>query len=550
VRTTAVAVLSTRRARSLLLLGAILGLLAEQKIPFTEEAYGPLPDGGYYMNIAQHVRDGDGLITDLSLAHKGAPSLPHPTDMYPLWPLVYGYASRVFPIEPTGHWLPTIFYFVTLLVGFRWASELFDRDLVPRTVPGFHAGHLFVLMMGLNGEFFRYTSYPYTEGLTYAVVLLGLWRMNRLWERPSLRSGVEIGVWMGLATLCRKQLFLMLLAAVPVLVGAAVFARSNRRRFAWTGAGVLGGFALLAVPHYLYMSSFLPNMTPASFLRWDQNQHTDALTRLKTLRPAKTVGDYLRDRWQGVPIAFGTTTSSYTPQYHTFQYALPAAVPLALGAAVAYLRSGVLPVVRGLFEPGFLRYTYLFVFGVAGVLSIHTMHMYPDASGEWMFAGRHAITSLFLIFLANVALFSTPRFPGPAIGAFLLCSSVWLGIGRIDQWEKTQQGDENPRPSEFTSWINDERAKRGKLTIAMRQPQTLAHFTPGVGYHWFGDRTPFKDICAMTARLGVDYVALTRRSAYKRHPTFKTAFELVHEVPAGQFFRAVTGGPCAPPPAP
>ncbi len=58
-------------------------------------------DGGYYTNVAQHVRDGDGLETRVSLYHKAYSYFPHPTAVQPLWPLGR-YVPRLRPSQVAG----------------------------------------------------------------------------------------------------------------------------------------------------------------------------------------------------------------------------------------------------------------------------------------------------------------------------------------------------------------------------------------------------------------------------------------------------------------
>ena len=54
-------------ARSLVFLLLILAALAAYKLNYTAHIFKTQIDGGYYTDIAQHVRDGQGLTTDVSL---------------------------------------------------------------------------------------------------------------------------------------------------------------------------------------------------------------------------------------------------------------------------------------------------------------------------------------------------------------------------------------------------------------------------------------------------------------------------------------------------
>jgi hypothetical protein len=72
----------------------------------------------------------------------------------------------------------------------------------------------------------------------------------------------------------------------------------------------------------------------------------------------------------------------------------------------------------------------------------------------------------------------------------------------------------------------------------MRQPQPIAPFTEGVGYHWYSSRTRYADVEIMVSRLGADYVILPSRGS----PTFASAagwrkhFRAVGLVPGYRIF--------------
>ncbi|MFW5920460.1 MAG: hypothetical protein ACOCUS_01370, partial [Polyangiales bacterium] len=203
-------------ARQWALLLALLAPLLMWKLERNAHTFHASVDGAYYTNIARHVRDGDGLVTDVSLFHRGFRELPDVAPTYPLWPLVYGYTAKLFPdddIIDVGIGLATLFYFVALLFAFLWGRRLYPEPFFER-FPAFTAGHVVVLVLGLHAEFFEYTSLPYTEGLAYALLMLALWRFKYLFgrgrgaasgplrrPRGGLRAGLEIGVWLGLLEL-------------------------------------------------------------------------------------------------------------------------------------------------------------------------------------------------------------------------------------------------------------------------------------------------------------------------------------------------------------
>jgi hypothetical protein len=65
-------------------------VLAATKLRFMSAAMPWGPDAGFYLNVARHIRDGQGVLTSVSLYHQGMPTLPHPSSIYPLWPWLLG----------------------------------------------------------------------------------------------------------------------------------------------------------------------------------------------------------------------------------------------------------------------------------------------------------------------------------------------------------------------------------------------------------------------------------------------------------------------------
>ncbi|HSA96283.1 MAG TPA: hypothetical protein VLJ16_09540, partial [Acidobacteriota bacterium] len=200
-----------RRAFPIALLGLILLFFASLKIAHNGRPFLTGADGGLYTDIAEHVRDGDGLVTDVSLYNHGYPRFPYPTAIYPAWPLVYGAAARLVPPGVAGTWLPTIGYFVALIFAYLWAAPL--GRAARRPGAWVNPGHALVLFLGLNGKFFAYTSLPFTEGLGFAIFFAGLWRFRKIGGSRSLAHAAEMGVWLAALMLVRSHFLIVALAA-------------------------------------------------------------------------------------------------------------------------------------------------------------------------------------------------------------------------------------------------------------------------------------------------------------------------------------------------
>ncbi len=226
----------------------LLVLLAAPKLLLSASTHDTSIDGGLYTEIAQHVARGEGLVTNVSLYHHGYPSFPHPTAIYPLWPLLYGVFARWFPVPAVGIWLATAFYFTTLCFAFAWGRSLDARELFPAALPGVHVGHVMALVLGLHREFFEFTSWPYTEGLAWTLLMATLWRANRRLERPGLGGGIELGALAALAFLARSQMLLLPVAFGVVALWRLVRDRAERAGWARLLAGLAGACVLLVLP--------------------------------------------------------------------------------------------------------------------------------------------------------------------------------------------------------------------------------------------------------------------------------------------------------------
>jgi hypothetical protein len=516
--------------RGWLLLAVILRLLLYVKLPFTEHSWSPLPDGGTYLDIARHVRDGDGFVTDICLAHQGCPTFPSPTAIYPLWPFVLGHLARHYPLIPMGRWLPTGLYFVSLVAAYLWGRALVPRSLFPRALLGFNAGHVLVFLIALDHEYFRYTSCPYTEGLTWTIIFLALYRFTRLFPRPSALAGVELGAWLALAFLARKQEFILTLAAAPVLLGAIAFVRERRAAYSVMSACAAVAFAIVVWPHYRYLKETTPHFTLGAMLRWDEVQYTKAISPLRTVRPVAGLWRWILDRWSGVSIAFGTETMSYSKQYYAAQWAVLFAVPLLfIKAYRRRTRDDVRAAVAWLRRPEGVSWAYVVVLALAGLLSIHTLHMFKDASGEWVFAARQAMTCVFAIFLALVLLLTEAPSIWVALGTLALCGSIYGGVTDIRAQLVAIEKEQDPPTPAIADWLNKERAEHGRIVVVYRQPQMIAQYTTGVGYHWYDPNLGYKDLTAMFTQLGADYVVASSSAAppFARDPHFSKDFVAV-----------------------
>ncbi len=487
----------------------IVAVIAPFRLVQTAHVRWMLVDGGYYTEVARHVRDGLGLTTHVSLYHMGYENFPHPTPIYPLWPWILGMSARVGDLYQLAHWLPLALSFVALLAAFLFGRALAPGDLF-RRLPGFHAGHLAALMLGLQREFVVYTSLPYTEGIAWSLLFLFAWRLAR--ERGALRmaGAVEAGVWMGLLYLARAQLMV-----VPMALAVAYTLRfalgPDRPRVAAHGAVALGVFGLFLGAWWAHLRAIVPGAGLAALLRFDQNRANDLLAPLDVIVATDGPLAFLADRARGVAVAWGLVPGiGYADAFHTLHWALPVALPFAgLALARALRRDGRAALLARLAAPSAFPWIFLGVLAAGALLSVQLAH--KQYNGEWYFARRQGLVALFAFFLSLWWLLARAGRFGRALGGLVLVSSLWMGVATLWDQAKDRRSETRGRDRHgaLVAWLRD-RADEGGVVVAMdgHLTQRVAWRTRDVGYHWFHEETSYADLLTLTDRLGARYVVL------------------------------------------
>ncbi len=470
-------------------------------------------DGGYYSDIAENVRDGLGLQTDVSIFHQGFPHFPFPTPVYPIWPLVYGLFAHLGPISVVGVWLPTTLFFVILglafAVGRRLAPRLgLERWMGPAGL-GLHGGHAFLLVTALTSELSSATARPYTEGLAYTLVFALFLRAPALWLRLGPLAGLEFGAWLMALFLTRSQLVVVALGAL-VAAPLALWARPRSAiPFVAMALLIIAGVWTIYIG---WVGTFLPDPTLTTYIRFDLARVPSGLSAIPIMVETGSTWDHLVDLAGGFPLAFALydTSTSYFHLHHAFIHALPIAV------GVLAWRWRKLPLLlrfaRTRAAPNALFFT---VSAIGLLLSLHTVHKVYGST--WVFGSRHAIPSLFLVG-TSVLFLLRARSPG-LLGLKVVGFGLLL-VGAYDGWralaleanDQCLNAQKSPAltsyRSQLRSFFESERARLGSLTVAVERPeaQRLAWRTPGVGFHWLSDTTTVGDLALMVHDLGVAYI--------------------------------------------
>ncbi len=469
-------------------------------------------DGSYYMDVADHVRQGLGLSTEVSLYHQGMIGFPHPTPVYPLWPLLLGWVARFSSLDSAAVWLPTFLYFVSLLIGYHWAKSLSDRPIFPGIWDLPHAGHLVVIALGLNDLYFEHSSKPYTEPMAFVFLFVALIRFRGFFGGPTLLRGLEAGFWLALLLLIRSQM----IVTAAGFFGAAglrlLFPPTGepRRRALLGLSGAVAGFGISLLPQILFLRSFIPNAGFRDLLRFDAWQANPRLPVLDLLVQTDGPWGWVVDRSQGFVLAFGeNTTYSYQISCSYYYLALPFLAALLL---VDSLRAGLVTTLTslwtGLRREGFHYGWFLVLFSVGWWLSLHILH--KAYFTEWNFGMRHALPCLFL-FVGCTWKLLTRSDGWRLIGLFLLMTSIRQGLNELPDTKEEQARDDR-------LWARAKRLAKSlppEEIICTSMPTRMGRARADGGVHGiYPDATTVEDLKVLFAApdqggLGCTLLALT-----------------------------------------
>lgn len=481
----------------------------------TEPAFGP--DGSYYYDIAAHVRDGHGLVTDVSLFNAGYEYFPHPTAIYPLWPLLLGLVGRVVPLEVAAIWLPTVFYFAAVVLAYRLARRVAPEPLFPETWPVLHAGHVAAAVTALTNAMFIQTSKPFTEGLGYFLLLLALTRTERCFRAPCGWRGIELGVWFGLVILTRSQLVLGAVAVGVALTWAVL--RFGWRRWLGPALGFASGLAAVLGVQLVHLASFADAPRLVYLLRFDLVREPSELAPLAVMVSPPGVFAWLADRARGVVIAFSGGRMSYFSCFGLWSAALLLAVPFLVLDGWRAVQRRSCGLWAWLHTPANLFKLAYALLAIGGVLSLHTIH--KAMFTPWNFGTRHALTAGFAIVAAILYLARRPVL-GRVVALFLVTASVYFGFWRIGNAPDNARKSNDPpvkwsaaynRP--IVQWLEQRAADEPGLVVVAQdiEAQKLARYTDGVGYHWSYRTTTWTEVEFLFRERGARYLILRHDTA-------------------------------------
>lgn len=508
-----------RRAQALLF-GAMLAGLLLVKLWFNGgrvDEYGI--DGSYYLDLAAHVRDGHGLVSDASLYHSGLPELPHPSPVQPLWPRLLGLSARLLTLPVAAVWVPTFFYFCSLVLAWIWGRQIWDRPVIPvSAVP--HGGHLVAALLALNPEYMEHTSKPYTEGLAFTLFFTFLIRSRACIVAPTARRGLELGAWLGLLLLCRSQM-IVAAAGAGLGLGIRLLVRGDRGATARAGLACAAGFVLVMLPQWLHLRGFVPGLALREMIRFESFQVSTALPRLELLVQRDTLWGWVQDRAKGFPLAFSMAGKySYYNQFASFYWCLPAALIAGAAAGLREIAAGpgeILARLRGRLAgltPEEAWWLYLGGSALGWFASIHILH--KASFTPWNFALRHAIPCLLLFVLSYLWLI---RRGGLAqlVAVFLLFSSLHNLAQRCEsQYTHLRLSASERRAQEaMRDWLRARARAEPGLRVASPLAQEFASLTDGIGYDGVYNATTLRDLRVMFGEFGTDLFVIREGQGLK-----------------------------------
>ena len=278
-------------------------------------------DASYYFQLARHVMNGEGLVTTVSLYHEGW-VLPAKTPIYPLWPLMLGYAGRVIGLERAADLLPRLFYAVNLVLLYVLARAIALRIGALRMSERWwmpDCAHWMVAIFGLAPRYFGATTHPFSEGAAFAMAFASFLALARYERTHGLGAAAASGLFAGLAFLVRTQ---MVGVAVGCFIALAFFAiREVKTRVA---ALVWGAVAFAVLVPWLLFIGFIPGVTPMSL------PHVE-LPKFEGWTELPSRAEWLKQRAGSLGVMFDPSNQySYVQSFGVVAFLVPLAAVVAL----------------------------------------------------------------------------------------------------------------------------------------------------------------------------------------------------------------------------
>ncbi|MBI1944383.1 MAG: hypothetical protein HYS27_01735 [Deltaproteobacteria bacterium] len=510
------------------LLGAVLfGVIVYVRVKLIDSHPHAGWDGQLYLDVAQNLKNGDGLTIDCSIYNHGFRSFPHPTSLYPLWPFVLSVALRYLTTQAAATTFPTVISIVALALAYLWGRRILPGRVLPL---GLHGGHLALGVFGLHMDFAAFCTGPNTESLAFLLLFAVLLRGDRLFLRMGVRDGLELGLWCAALFLTRSQLLPSLLAVVAAL--PVYLLLGCGKRALWFTIASCVAFAVAFSPMLWWMSTFLEDASFASYLDFTYSRVPTALSDIEQVAPHQDLGSRLRGILHGLDVA-ADPAKGYWAYFQGFALTLP--LGLLVGAGwLSWQRGEGLRALRERFLDARLHGMVWAIVTALGSFAL--LHVAQRESDQWWFGNRHAITAGLLFCFCGVVIaraFSWLRWPA-AIA--LVVATVSLGQRAV-----TEASAIVPAPPietynlRLVRWLEQQRDRAGgKLVVGIssQEARAMCGRVPGVGMHAMSKYNSYEDLQVMTRDLGAKFL-LFRDAVpprYQRDPRFAKELTSLGEV--------------------
>jgi len=453
-------------------------------------------DGSFYLNVASHVANGDGLKTTVSLYRQGFQELPHASLVYPLWPLLLGAGARLLGLFRSARVIPELLFAVNLVAVFLFARTV-ARRVVPAGVPSIpwyrSPGAIALsatLLLASNHVFFRYSSKPYTEPLALALTLGALLALFRFSARGRTKWAVLAGVLAAAAYLTRSQCVGTVVGVLGALAIAGARDPNARRAFAAASAASLA----TVLPWLVYVARSARVIDPRLLLNFAVHRETPELPPFHIFVATDGWLGYVVDRASGVLVAFDpTTTMSYVFSWGPVAYSV-----VIVSAILVWKWRGLRELFGTSLTTSGVPMTAVVGTGVACLLPVHMLH--SQYVYEWWFGHRYGLFLLLLI----VPAFSYLVVAGARlrrVAALLLALSVVWGGSLIGAAVLYERPSPTPARLEFEAWLSNQE----ETVFLATHPQVLSVYTEA-GFHWIDCKDPAFVTRAMVELLPIDFV--------------------------------------------
>lgn len=322
-----------------------------------------------------------------------------------------------------------------------------------------------MVLFGLNSNFFRFTSLPFTEALAFTLAFGLLLALAKAVESPA-RAGwaCAAGVVAGLGYLARTQFLGLTLVGPLVFLGLVAGGRREYGRMAVISGGAAAVF-VAGWAAYLFAAAAHPSLR--MILDSTASQETPELGVFELLVSDPSLVGLVRDRLEGVLVSLSPFSSfSYVRSFG------PAALlaPIALGVSLWRFRPWAH--IRRMLEPDAAPIVATLLAGAACLLPIHLAHM--SRAGGWMFQFRQGLPFILLELVAVPYLWAHSRWLRRTVLLLMVGSLAMIGPQLVAVFHESY-GGMSPAHVALQQWL----VQHGDPVVMSVRANTLAAQTGG-----------------------------------------------------------------------